>query len=81
MNRVIIEKENLEHNIKLIKDKVKDFRNDKGESVKIIAVIKGNAYGMDSLLFARKLIDNNINFFALSQYYLKVQFLLFLLIF
>ena len=76
MNRVIIEKENLEHNIKLIKDKVKDFRNDKGESVKIIAVIKGNAYGMDSLLFARKLIDNNINFFALSQYYLKVQFLL-----
>ena len=45
MNRVIIEKANLNHNIKLIKDKVKDFRNDKGESVKIIAVIKGNAYG------------------------------------
>ena len=67
MNRVIIEKANLEHNIKLIKDKVRDFRNDKGESVKIIAVIKGNAYGMDSLLIARRLIDNNINFFAVSE--------------
>ncbi|MBR4110791.1 MAG: alanine racemase [Clostridia bacterium] len=67
MNRVIIEKANLEHNIKLIKDKVRDFRNDKGESVKIIAVIKGNAYGMDSLLLARRLIDNNINFFAVSE--------------
>lgn len=67
MNRVIIEKANLEHNIKLIKDKVRDFRNDKGDSVKIIAVIKGNAYGMDSLLLARRLIDNNINFFAVSE--------------
>lgn len=67
MNRVIIEKANLEHNIKLIKDKVKDFRNDKGESVKIIAVIKGNAYGMDALLLARRLLDNNINFFAVSE--------------
>lgn len=67
MNRVIIEKANLNHNIKLIKDKVKDFRNDKGESVKIIAVIKGNAYGMDALLFARRLLDNNINFFAVSE--------------
>lgn len=67
MNRVIIEKANLEHNIKLIKDKVRDFRNDKGESVKIIAVIKGNAYGMDSLLIAHRLIDNNIDFFAVSE--------------
>lgn len=67
MNRVVIEKANLEHNIKLIKDKVRNFRNDKGESVKIIAVIKGNAYGMDSLLVARRLIDNNINFFAVSE--------------
>ena len=67
MNRVIIEKEKLEHNIKLIKDKVKNFHNDKGESVKIIAVIKGNAYGMDSLLVAKKLIENNIDFFAVSE--------------
>lgn len=67
MSRVIIEKANLEHNIKLIKDKVSNFHNDKGESVKIIAVIKGNAYGMDSLLLVKRLIDNNINFFAVSE--------------
>lgn len=67
MNRVIIEKENLEHNIKLIKNKVSAFKNDKGETVKIIAVIKGNAYGMDATLVAKRLIDNNINMFAVSE--------------
>lgn len=67
MNRVIIEKDKLQHNIEIIKNKVKDIRDDNGNSVKIIAVIKGNAYGMGMLLVAKKLIDNNIDFFAVSS--------------
>lgn len=67
MNKVIIEKDNLQHNINVIKNRVGGFRNDKGKGIKIIAVLKGNAYGMDTLLVARRLIDNNINFFAVSE--------------
>lgn len=67
MNKVIIEKDKLQHNIQIIKDKVKDFKDDSGKSVKIIAVLKGNAYGMDSILVAKRLLDNNINFFAVSE--------------
>lgn len=67
MNKVIIEKDNLQHNINVIKNRVGGFRNDKGKGIKIIAVLKGNAYGMDTLLVARRLIDSNINFFAVSE--------------
>lgn len=67
MNKVIIEKDNLQHNINVIKNRVGGFRNDKGKGIKIIAVLKGNAYGMDMLLVARRLIDSNINFFAVSE--------------
>lgn len=67
MNKVIIEKDNLQHNINVIKNRVGGFRNDKGKGIKIIAVLKGNAYGMDMLLVARRLLDSNINFFAVSE--------------
>lgn len=63
MNRIIIEKDKVEHNINIIKDKVKLLN----PTPKIIAVIKGNAYGMDAILFAQKLLDNNIDFFAVSE--------------
>lgn len=63
MNHVIIEKEKLEHNIHLIKEKAASVKH----PPKIIAVIKGNAYGMDAILLAKKLSDNNINFFAVSE--------------
>ncbi len=63
MNRIIIEKEKLEHNIHIIQNIIKNV----DEDVKIIAVLKGNAYGMDSVLVAQKLLDNNIDFFAVSE--------------
>ncbi len=63
MNRIIIEKDKIEHNINIIKDKIKLLT----PTPKIIAVIKGNAYGIDTILFAQKLLDNNIDFFAVSE--------------
>ena len=63
MNKVIIEKDKLEHNIKVIKDKIKDLDH----KPMIIAVLNGNAYGMDSSLIAKRLIDFGIDFFAVSE--------------
>ena len=63
MNKIIIEKDKLEHNIKIIKDKIKDLEH----KPTIIAVLKGNAYGLDSVLIAKKLIDYSIDFFAVSE--------------
>ena len=60
MSQVIIEEKKLQHNIDIIKEKVKDITDDKGNPLKIIAVLKGNAYGMGVELVANKLLDNNI---------------------
>lgn len=67
MNRVIIEEKKLQHNIDVIKEKVKDITDDKGNPLKIIAVLKGNAYGMGNEIVAKKLLDNNISFFAVTE--------------
>ena len=63
MNKIIIERDKLEHNIHIIKDKIKDIEH----KPKIIAVIKGNGYGLDSCYLAQKLLDFNIDFFAVSE--------------
>ena len=67
MNTLVVEKKDLRHNI----EKIKEFANktgkdDNGNSVKIIAVVKGNAYGMDIVKYTQFLIDNGIDFFAVS---------------
>ena len=67
MNQVIIEEKRLQHNIDIIKEKVKDITDDKGNPLKIIAVLKGNAYGMGVEIVANKLLDSNINFFAVTE--------------
>jgi len=67
MNQVIIEEKKLEEKKDNIKEKVKDITDDKGRPLKIIAVLKGNAYGMGIELVANKLLDNNINFFAVTE--------------
>lgn len=63
MNRIVIEREKLEHNIRIVKEKAESVN----PQLEIIAVVKGDAYGMDSVLVGRKLLDNNINFFAVSE--------------
>lgn len=67
MSQIIIEEEKLQHNIEIIKEKVQNQSDDKGNPLKIIAVLKGNAYGMGMKLVAQKLIDNNINTFAVTE--------------
>ena len=67
MNSVIINKEDLRHNI----EKIKEFANksgqdDNGNNVKIIAVVKGNGYGLDIIKYVNFLIDNGIEMFAVA---------------
>ena len=67
MSQIIIEEARLQHNIDIIKEKVQNQSDDKGNPLKIIAVLKGNAYGMGATLVAQKLLDNNIDYFAVTE--------------
>lgn len=67
MSQIIIEEKKLNHNIELIKEKTKNITDDKGNPLKIIAVLKGNAYGIGVDILAKKLLDYNIDFFAVTE--------------
>ncbi len=58
MKTLIIEKDKVVHNI----ERIKAMTNST-----IIAVLKGNGYGLGIVEFARILADNGINFFAVSE--------------
>ncbi|MGE4282572.1 MAG: alanine racemase [Clostridia bacterium] len=58
MKRLVIEKEKLKYNI----DVIKGMTNSR-----IIGVLKGNGYGLGILKFAQFLLENNIDFFAVSE--------------
>lgn len=64
MKALIIEKKDLKHNIKRIKEFINPNNNEK--RVEIIAVIKGNGYGLGLIEYAEFLIDNGINFLAVA---------------
>ena len=65
MKALIIEKKDLKHNIARIKEFINPENNQK--KVEIIAVIKGNGYGLDLIQYANFLIDNGISFFAVAS--------------
>ena len=67
MKSLVINREDLKHNIRTIKKIAEETgRDDNHKSIKIIAVVKGNGYGLGIVGYTKFLIDNGIDFFAVS---------------
>lgn len=67
MKSLVINKEDLKHNIKIIKNIVKETgRQDNHKPIKLIAVVKGNGYGLGLIQYSKFLIDNGVDFLAVA---------------
>lgn len=67
MKSLVIEKEILKHNVNQIKEHAKkNGPDDKGNSVRVIAVVKANGYGLGLVPYVKFLIDQGIDFFAVA---------------
>ena len=62
MKKVVINKDDLKHNIEAIKE----YAKTDGEKVEIIAIVKANGYGMGIVEYTNFLIDNGIEFFGVA---------------
>lgn len=66
MNTLVINKKDLKHNIEQIKKYVEDSKKEEEKKTKIIAVVKGNGYGLGIVEYTKFLIDQGISFFAVA---------------
>lgn len=67
MKSLVINKEDLKHNIRIIKNIVKETgRQDNHKPIKLIAVVKGNGYGLGLIQYSKFLIDNGVDFLAVA---------------
>lgn len=65
MKTLTIKRADLKHNINIIKKIINP--DDNKNKKQIIAVVKGNAYGLGLVKYVKFLITNGINFFAVSS--------------
>lgn len=67
MKSLVVEKEALKHNIRQIKKIVEETgRQENHKPIQIIGVVKGNGYGLGLVEYSKFLIENGINFLAVS---------------
>lgn len=67
MKALVIDKKDLIHNINAIKEIAKkNGKNDAGKNYQIIAVVKGNGYGLGLIEYSKLLIEQGIKFLAVS---------------
>ena len=64
MEQIVINKEDLRHNINRIKEFAKD--DTKTEEYTIIGVVKGNGYGLDLIQYSEFLVNNGIEYLAVA---------------
>lgn len=67
MKSLVINKDDLRHNIKIIQEISKEnIPNDDGEKYKLTGVVKGNGYGLGLVEYSKFLIDNGIMCLAVA---------------
>ena len=75
MKSVVINKEDLRYNIEKIKEYAEtNLPDDKGNPVKIIVVVKSNAYGLELKQYVQFMVNQGFDFFAVSTVQEAVEF-------